>query len=134
MLDVLRAAQSYDITLMLFLLPHVLLGVIISQPPGNHSKDASKNGSKPPVNAVHEDIVQEVLAVARLCSTGCSLDDAAAASAQPQAALHLQAFLGALDALQQCAPNSSCHLLASSLFRWHLCTCASWLHVSVSPT
>lgn len=103
MLDVLRAAQSYDITLMLFLLPHVLLGVIISQPAASNTKDARKQGSKAPPNLVHEAIVQEVLAVARLCSTGCSLDDATAASSQPQAALHLQAFLGALDALQRCA-------------------------------
>lgn len=103
MLDVLRAAQSYDITLMLFLLPHVLLGVITSQPPASVGRHAGKQGRKAPPQAVHEAIVAEVLAVARLCSTGCSLDDSTAASSQPQAALHLQAFLGALDALQRCA-------------------------------
>jgi hypothetical protein len=103
MLDVLRAAQRYDITLMLFLLPHMLLGVIVSQTAANEGKGASssKDRSKAPTNSVHEAIVLEVLAVARLCTTGHSLDDATAA--QPQAALHLQAFLGALDALQQCA-------------------------------
>lgn len=110
-LDVLRAAQSYDITLMLFLLPHMLLGVIKSQPASNLSKDAIKRGEKAPPNAVHEAIVQEVLAVARLCSTGRSLDDASASSSQPQAALHLQAFLGALDALQRCA--TLVHMAAS---------------------
>ena len=94
MLDVLRAAQSYDVTLMLFLLPHMLLGVIISQEP-------SKKGATAAACPVHEAIVQEVLAVAQLCTTGRTLDEATADSAQPQAALHLQAFLGALDALQR---------------------------------
>lgn len=94
MLDVLRAAQSYDITLMLFLLPHMLLGVIISQ-------ESRKSGADAVPCPVHEAIVQEVLAVAQLCTTGRTLDEATAASTQTQAALHLQAFLGALDALQR---------------------------------
>ena len=110
MLDVLRAAQSYDVTLMLFLLPHVLLGVITSQPAGNTGKGAGKGGQKAPPSAVHEAIVAEVLAVARLCSSGRSLDDSSAASSPPQAALHLQAFLGALDALQRCVLPSDPHI------------------------
>lgn len=104
-LDTLSVAQSYDIALMLFLMPHALLGAITAPAAqAAAGSTAEQGGSRPGAeNPVHEAIVQEVAAVVRLSVVGRSLDEAAASSTQPQTALHLQAILGALDALQKCA-------------------------------
>jgi hypothetical protein len=107
-LDTLSVAQSYDITLMLFLLPHALLGAVTNGTAGASEEDAACPANSCP-SPVHEAIVHEVSAVVRLSVPGRSLDDAAATHMQPQTALHLQAILGAFDALQRCAPPMHLH-------------------------
>lgn len=112
-LEAVGPAQSYDIQLMLFVLPNVLLGAITAPAAGGRSRrsavPAAADGAIVPDGpAAQTAILQEVAAVAARCSGGTDLAAAAAPTAQPHEALHLQAILGALDTLQRCACLHHC--------------------------
>lgn len=103
-------AQSYDIPLMLFVLPHVLLGAITAGPADGRSRrsaPAPEGSLAPDGQAAGTAILEEVAAVAARCCGGSDLSAAAAPAAQPHEALHLQAILGALDTLKRYARAST---------------------------
>jgi len=99
-------AQSYDIQLMLFVLPYVLLGAITESGADARSHSAAaavpKSGVGPDGQAAQTAILEEVAAVATRCCGGAGLDAVTQPTAQPREALHLQAILGALDTLKRC--------------------------------
>eukprot|EP00892_Ulva_mutabilis_P006464 jgi/Ulvmu1/418/UM001_0425.1 len=105
-LEAVSPAQSYDIQLMLFVLPYVLLGAITApSAEGRSRRSAPAAAPEGPIvpdgQAAQTAILEEVAAVATLCCGGAGLEAAAPPTAQPREALHLQAILGALDTLKR---------------------------------
>lgn len=108
-LEAVSPAQSYDIQLMLFVLPYVLLGAITASSGDGRSRRsapaaAPEGGIVPDGQAAQAAILEEVAAVATLCCGGAGLEAVTPPTAQPREALHLQAILGALDTLKRCGP------------------------------
>jgi hypothetical protein len=109
-LDTVSPAQSYDIQLMLFALPHVLLGAVtaLTENRSRRSMPApTVSGITPNSKEACHAIIAEIAAVAVRCCAGSNVEEVTQLAGQPKEALHLQAIVGALDALTRCVPASS---------------------------
>lgn len=120
-LEAASLAQRYDVALMLFALPHVLFAAITAfdAAPGSDKLAATlfEEAEEPADGGdaslivcgarARRAVVAEIAAVAARCCAAARGRAVGGAAPAPDAALHLQAIVSALDALTECVPRSS---------------------------